>query len=451
MMVSVARSRAEPIHRSVERVRGRAPGRSPLTHHTEFDGGVGVGVDLLTPGQWRTVTFLAIDTTTEPMLRALLGDHAVDDLRDDESTSRRLAVDPVVAAPWLRVAVVDALDRWLHTPLQQALVDAERGVSRGRAARTLPDGPARAALVGEALRLARRASRDLTALLRMLSARSARVPDGLLPVLQRLVDGYAELLGEVDKRRDGDLKAVLDGWRRVVKVGPTSAPSPAASPVSPATGVNMLDPRQVPARVLGLSDDPACAEISVVVVAADDVLVRVPAFGRLVDPDVRSRLAARLVDRRSGRAGGHGLVTYDGEGFTATVPLRGMDPADVRADVFDALYDRPPARSDTDMALQEARRAVTFLAEWRRLVGMAQLGSSSSALVPRLRELADRVRPGFHGGPSPSDLDALAELGDRELGSALVGPRSDGPFAITRGAAGLLVAELVALHLAATP
>jgi len=419
-------------------------------HHTEFYGGVGVGVDLLTPGQWRTVTFLAVDTTTEPMLRALLGDQAVDGLRADESASRRLAVDPVVAAPWLRVAVVDALDRWLHTPLQQALVDAERGVSRGRAARTLPDGPARAALVGEALRLARRASRDLAALLRTLSARSARLPDGLLPVLQRLIDGYAELLGEVDKRRDGELKAVLDGWRRVVKVGHPRARSPAASPVSPIPGVNMLDPRQVPARALGLSDDPAGAEISVVV-AGDDVLVRVPAFGPVVDLDVRSRLAARLVDRRSGRAGGHGLVTYDGAGFTATVPLRGMDPADVRADVFDALYDRPPARSDTDVALQEARRAVTFLAEWRRLVGMAQLGSSSAALVPRLRELADRVRPGFHGGPSPSDLDALAELGDRELVSALVGPRTEGPFAITRGAAGLLVAELVALHLAATP
>ena len=47
------------------------------------------------------------------------------------------AIDLRAAEPWLRVAAVDVLDRWLHLPLNQALVDAERGVARAYAARTL--------------------------------------------------------------------------------------------------------------------------------------------------------------------------------------------------------------------------------------------------------------------------------------------------------------------------
>jgi hypothetical protein len=55
--------------------------------------------------------------------------------------------------------VIDALGRWLHLPLDQSLVDAERAISRLRAAATLPpDSAGRRLVVADALRLARNAS-----------------------------------------------------------------------------------------------------------------------------------------------------------------------------------------------------------------------------------------------------------------------------------------------------
>src|SRR5689334_587383 len=59
------------------------------------------------------------------------------------------------SAALTRLAVVEALDRWLPFPLDQALVDAERGVARGRAVRALPDPSDRQAVLGDALQLAR--------------------------------------------------------------------------------------------------------------------------------------------------------------------------------------------------------------------------------------------------------------------------------------------------------
>jgi hypothetical protein len=69
-------------------------------------------------------------------------------------------------------------------------------------------------------------------------------------------------------------------------------------------------------------------------------------------------------------------------------------------------------------------------------------------LAARLQPNAARAEdPLFIGGPSRAELDALADLGDDELLRRL---RGDGPIgaglrAITSGAAGLLVAEVVAL------
>ncbi len=421
-------------------VAGRqASSAGPLVHRADLGGGVRIDVDLLTPGQWRTVSFGAVDDASGPLLRALLGEGDL-----SAASGQRLAVDPAGAAPWLRVAVVDALDRWLHTPLDQSVVDAERAVSRGRAARTLPDGPARASLVGDALRLARRASRDLAAVLRRLSA--SPVPPGLRNAVQDLVDGYAELADEIHGRRDRELKTVLDSWRRREAGRPPPAPPHFPAPAPPRWG-SLIDPRQVRARVLGLSADPREPEISLSPTAdGNAVLVRVPTFAPLVDADVRARLVARLINKRSGCVKRHAPMTWGADGFATTVPLCGLDPAEVRADVFDEWSDLPPARTDTDPTLREARRAVTFLAQWRRLAGAARLGVASPGLAGRLHDLADRLRPGFPGGPSPSDLDALAALGDRGLLRTLRGPRARGPFATTRGAAGLLVAELVALY-----
>ncbi len=81
----------------------------------------------------------------------------------------------------------------------------------------------------------------------------------------------------------------------------------------------------------------------------------------------------------------------------------------------------------------------------------------AAAPARRLRDLAACLQPNraraadplFTGGPSRTELDALAGCGDDEL---LRRQRGDGPIgaglrALTSGAAGLLVAEVAALLL----
>jgi len=259
---------------------------------------------------------------------------------------------------------------------------------------------------------------------------------------------------------------VVDGWRRLSTrtssgrasdvLGPPAVPQPAH--LSARLG-SMVDVRQVRARVLALSSDPVVPDVAVEPAGEGDnsVTVRVAAFRPPADREAASRLLVRLVDRRSGELGAHALLRprSDGALFEAEVPLCGMVADQARADVVDALGDLPAAVDDTDEALQEARRAVLFLAEWRRLAGVAQLGIAAAAPARRLRELAARLqpcsaqaaRPLFPGGPSRAELDALADLGDDEMLRRL---RGDGPIgaglrALTSGAAGLLVAEVVAL------
>jgi hypothetical protein len=475
MMVSCARLDHAAVGAQVQVVPGSASG--PLVGGVHLAAGVHVAVDLMAPGRWHAVSG-GRDVAATPLLRALVGDLTVRGAAARPTIGRPAHDVPASAAPWLRVAVVDALDRWLQTPLDECLLDAERGVVRGRAARTLPHGPARAVLTGDALRLARRSSHDLVAFLRRLGRNSRPVPNGLSAVLKNVVDGYAELAGDVTGP-DRDLLAVLDGWRRLSRrLGGTdrpSAPEPSASPSSPSSSplsrplhkltqaVGMIDPWQVRARVLVLSADPAAPEVTVSATdVPDTVLVRVPAFGPAVDPDVGSRLLVRLVDRRSGEPKAHALLRASGTDaacLTAIVPLWGMDLADVRADVADALIERAPAADDADDAVQEARRAVVFLAEWRRLVGIAQLGGSA-APARRLRELALRLQPTrtsadaplFTGGPSCAELEQIGELTDDELLRRLRGdgPIGEGLRAMTAGPGGLLVAELAALVLSST-
>ena len=185
----------------------------------------------------------------------------------------------------------------------------------------------------------------------------------------------------------------------------------------------------------------------------EHVVVRVPAFGTTVDPDVAARMRVRLVDRRSGEPKAHALLGLSGMAttcFEAIVPLWGMDLADVRVDVTDARSELAPAADDAD----EARRAVVFLAEWRRFVGMAQLGVPTPA-ARHLSRLAARLQPSrsrtevplFTGGPSSAELEALADLGDEEIGHRLRGdaPLAEGLRALTAGPASLLMAELAAL------
>ena len=143
-----------PVPRSAEYGAASSAGQAipsaasgPLVHGTHLVAGVHVNVDLISPCRWSGVSYPASDAGTAPLLRALIGNDVPDGIPTRGLTHRppiRLPATtaPPSAAPWLRVAVVDALDRWLQVPLAQALVDAERGVARGRAARTLAPGAA---------------------------------------------------------------------------------------------------------------------------------------------------------------------------------------------------------------------------------------------------------------------------------------------------------------------
>jgi hypothetical protein len=230
----------------------------------------------------------------------------------------------------------------------------------------------------------------------------------------------------------------------------------------PGRQASAIDPRQVRARVFALARDPVSAEVTVQDAGSDSVLVRAPAFGRAVDPDVRARLAVRLVESRSATSRGHALLSLvdrqsdpdEGPYFEATVPLCGLSVSDVRADVFDALSDVPLAGTDSDAVLQEARRAVVFLAEWRRLAALAQLPGGGAAAAARLRVLAAWLRqhgraiddPVFAGGPSAAALGVLAELDEGELLNRLRGGGDPAAnlSSVTGGSARLLVAEMAA-------
>lgn len=446
------------------------PGAAPLVHGVHLAAGVHVAVDLMAPDRWHAVSSPESDVAAYPLLRALIGE--IPGRVTGPELSKPTREVPTTADPWLRVAVVDTLDRWLQTPLDQFLVDAERAVTRARAARTLPHDPARVVLTGDALRLARRSSRDLVLFLRRLARHSRPVPAALSSALKDVVDGYSELIDDV-AGPDRELLSVLDGWRRLTRrlgraedpgvVAPTSGTPPPAPPLPQRLirAVSAIDPRQVRARVVALSPDPRSSEITLS--EADvpgNVVVRVPAFEPVADPNVAARLLVRLVDRRSAQAKAHALLrTPSGGGgcFEATVPLCGLDVADVRADLTDPLTDLPPASDDADDALQEARRAVVFLAEWRLLVGRAQLGVAAATPARHLRRLATRLQSGrthddiplFTGGPSCAELEALADLGDDALLRRLRdgGVTGAGRWATASGSSALLVAEVAALLL----
>ncbi|HZD14628.1 MAG TPA: hypothetical protein VE196_05775, partial [Pseudonocardiaceae bacterium] len=203
------------------------------------------------------------------------------------------------------------------------------------------------------------------------------------------------------------------------------------------------------------------------------VHVQVPAYQRVLDREVVQRLLVRLVDRRS-TPHGQGLLTISPTQvseptraelyFQGTVPLRGTSVGDLRADVFDALSNVPPASLDSDEELQGVRRGSVFLSEWRRLVAQAQLPSVLTAPARQLTELAARMRrpsggprdePAFSGGPSAAELDRLAAEGDVSLTDRfrLVGDDKEPPgttdgglLNLTVGAGKMLVAELASAN-----
>lgn len=402
MSVAVTRRQTTGSPQRVELVFLDSVQASPLTCDVELGAGVAASIDLLNPTVWLSVRVREWDDDTRPLLDRLIGSDAVKQLErrlEAEPTESRAAVatdgpagrwtevdvvdspwpdeefDPgaeavvfskltasvtishTEAEPWLRIAEVDALDRWLHLPLDQRLVDAERAVVRVHAARELPEGPARTRVIAEALGLARGAARGLAPRIAALGRDGAAVGPRVVLGLSRLVDGYRALLRELPEP-DGQLQTVISAGRHVLdaaanavteRAGAVGAagtrlgdtvrarlPSSGQETTGPATASeasSVLDPRQTPARVLawrlpvaadGALDRIGAAEVHMRATRLGDepaIEVEVPAVRELpldaADPLRRGaadRLLVRLIDRRTGRHRGEALLTLEPAG-----------------------------------------------------------------------------------------------------------------------------------------
>ena len=362
-------------------------------------------VDLARPADWRHISVRSLTPTVLPLVRLLVGDRAVQDLGAivDQPGPHELAVDSKNASPWVRLAVVHGLDRWLQLPLEQDLVHAETGVATWRAARALPTGSEiREALIDEALTWARRASAGVVRILDGLAVTAHPVPPALRRAIDRLIEGYVALRALVSEP-DARLSEVIEmgnAFRRMSALDDhhrdeaDHEPLPDPVPNQIHRAASLIDPRHVRARVLRLGDEPQAAEIALSRTKADGedaVRVEVPAFERQVDPEIAQRLMARLVNRNSGQAHSFAaLAVRPGTRtlsrpslFECTIPLRGSDLNDLRADVFDALFRPRGAVDGTEDELVRVRRAVLGLRESRSSAARALLRTTNAPAVTR--------------------------------------------------------------------
>jgi hypothetical protein len=335
--------------------------------------------------------------------------HAVHGRRDDNGTTAFLSALIGPGRPssrpaekinrrWLRIAVVDALDRWLQLPVNGALIQTERAVARTKAAVLLGAGPVRAGLLDDAVSLARAAQPQLEGFLEQLAL---PVPATLRRRIRRLVDGVMVLATSVPDADDlcvvakageralharGDARSVRlrsGAWLEPCSVGDR--------------GGDLLDPRLVPARVLRFSDDPALGEVrrTRAMIGGVAVLeVEVDAIGPHggCDDSARDRLYARFVTTAAGSPRIHArvLLTYgpardqrQGEPtryvFTARLPLEeGVNPDHLSIEIVDAAIDRAPA-APRSVELIEFRRAVILLRHRRLLASCRRLGVLAEA------------------------------------------------------------------------
>jgi hypothetical protein len=371
-----------------------ATGRSVsgLQHGIRLTEGVTLVVDLVEPDRWMTLDVEGSTPETEDLLLALVGPGTAAEIGRrirSEVPADALPEWPLLATAreWQRLALVDAVDRWLQLPLVRALVGAERAFARQAAALTLGPGRLRSAVVVDAVRLARAAALGVTEYLHGL--RPEIVPQPLVDGLSRLAQGYRDLSRELSEP-DEQFDAVIDAWTQLQEGrGDHALPAQSPGPVddgddeTKAGWTSLLDPRQVPARVVQLSPDPRRAEIRLhpaVLGGEPAVDVEIDAFPEAADDPMAEavqRLLVRLVDGTSGHVRAEGLLTLEPRSgqlpgdpkrhvFRSLLPLRDLTAENTRADVFDALIEIPPAKSDTDPALLEARRLSAWLRTTRQ-------------------------------------------------------------------------------------
>jgi hypothetical protein len=318
-----------------------------------------------------------------------------------------------IGQPELRLAAVDALDRWLQLPVDEALVRAERAVVRAEVADHLASGSRRSALLDDAIALARAAQPGLE---RFLEQVTLPMPDELLRSVGYLINGVAALAEQAPDA--DDLRDVAKAGDRVLRSRP--APAPGRQPrvagiddeyVGDRTA-DRLDPRLLPARVVRFSDDPTLGEIR----RTKTEISRIPVLQVEVlaaeHPDDRpgDRLYARFVDTRTGRVQARLLLTRSHDVFSASLPVdESVDPDHLRVEIVDTEFDRPPATGGSaDAELIGLRRSAVQLRRRRLLVSYHRLG------IVAERELLRAVRS--VSGDSAATVEEL----DGEAGAPLV-------------------------------
>ena len=493
MPVAVSRRRTAGHGQRVQIVfptESAAPG---LMHDCRLGAGVRVRVNAANPGQWQVIWVDAWNDHARPLLTALIGPGAVQQL-DNWSDSQSgpgadldwigsdwagqhpegsgsatsgwddqilgtgadapAAIDLRAAEPWLRVAAVDVLDRWLHLPLNQALVDAERGVVRAYAARTLELGRARSDVLADALRLARAASCAFVEYLGRLARSPHPVPESLRKVLGDLIEGYQVMAAELPEP-DQQLRSVVKLGRGVLDRLPAGVDEnrsralrdagctqkAALTPGLVTDVISLIDPRQIPARMLRLSMEPASGEVRMRVTRAngrDAVVVEAPAYepgnGNLRGGSAGEQLSVRLIDKMTGADVDGAVLTLESSAehsspvFRAFVPLPEVDLHRLRADVYDGTSDEPPAPSDADPDLLSVRKTAALLAGWRRLAAAVRVGEFQPDATAQVRAVS---------GDPEATAEELTEDGEPVLSAGAATRR-----AMIAGAGDLLVAEV---------
>jgi hypothetical protein len=301
------------------------------------------------------------------------------------------------ADAWHRVAALDAVNRWLHAPLDGSLIDAERGLARLDAARLLGEGPAREVVLREGASLAHTACYGVE---RYFQHLAGTVPDRLSRGLHQFLAGF-QRLSDLEPDAD-DLHSVVRAGQRALetasrrqrRTSPAEEGPARGTRVAPAMWTSAIDPRQLPARVVELSEDPAMGEVlsrRAVVNGIPVLEVEVPAFSTLAESstvwNAGERLMARFIDRLTGTVVARQLLTIEsraratgkGYAFRTKFPLETLDPARLRVDVVDTAIHLPPAKEDSDPRLLAARRDMVALREARAAAAAQGLG-----LVSRL-------------------------------------------------------------------
>jgi len=493
MPVAVSRRRTAGHGQRVQIVFPTGSPAPGLMHDCTLGAGVRVRVNAANPGRWQVIWVDAWNDHARPLLKALIGPGAVQQFeswsdsqsgpgadldwigsewagqhpegsgsatpgREDQilgtDAGAPAAIDLRAAEPWLRVAAVDALDRWLQLPLNQALVDAERGVARAYAARTLERGQARSDVVADALRLARAASSAFVEYLRRLARSPHPVPESLRKVLSDLIEGYHVMAAELPEP-DRQLRSVVKVGRDVLDRLPAGVDenrsralrdAGCAQKAVPTLGlvtdvISLIDPRQIPARMLRLSMKPAVGEVRMRVTRAyghDAVVVEAPAYkpgsGNLRGGSAGEQLSVRLIDTMTGADVDGAVLTLENSAehsspvFRAVVPLPDVDLHRLRADVYDGTSDEPPAPSDADPDLLSVRKTTALLAGWRRLAAAVRLGEFQPDVTAQLRAVS---------GDPEATAEELTEDGGPVISAGATTRR-----AMIAGAGDLLVAEV---------